>query len=165
MKQEEVDRIKMVKLQIKRAISNQKWSVAIDKRSHSRDYTTLTYLNSINEGDDMNDATIKIVVKSKFKYEDDSSAHDGRNPCRKVSISIKSNGYWRDFNGLSYGFSKLELRVLRWILKYKSIEKDKLHKEYLKQRAIRDLSAASQVYIIENKSQFRDSKLEQILEK
>lgn len=160
MNKEDIDKIKMVKSQIKRAIYGQKWSISTDLRQHiSETYQSITYLNSINGKIDMNDANIKIVVRTKFKYEDDNNS----TPNRKVAISIKNGSYWQDFNALSYGFSKLELRILRWVLKYRSIEKDKLNREYLKQRSIQDLSRASEYYINENKSQFRDSKLEQIL--
>lgn len=165
MKKEELEKIKLVKDQIKRSIKTQKWSFNDSKWGDQKIYT---YLNSINEEVDMKDATIRIIVKPNFAYSVEDSSD------RKVTIGFRSitiahgspyYGNWQDFNALNYGFSKLELRFLRWRLFYGSIKKEDLRDEFLKERAISNLAKESDIFIKQNKELLRDSKLDELLNK
>ncbi len=158
MRKEDRDKIKMVKSQIKRSIFDQKWSIEEDNE-HSAHAQRYTYLNSIDEEKGMSDATIKIVVRPSGKYNSTEAYKT------KVIISIRNKSYWQDFNAKFYGFSTLEVIYLRLVLHFKAIKKEFLKSEQVKQKAIGDLSKSSDIWIKENKEMFRDSKLNEILDK
>jgi len=158
MRKEERDRIKMVKSQIKRSIFDQKWSIEED-RENGINTQKYIYLNSIDEEKAMNDATIRIIVRPSGKYNSTEAYKT------KVIISIRNKSYWQDFNAKFYGFSTLEVIYIRLALHFKAIRKEFLKSEQVKQKAIVDLSKSSDIWIKENKEMFRDSKLNEILDK
>ena len=156
MSKDELNKIKMVKLQIKNAIISQKWS--FESIKYREEGTIYRYLNSINEDIDMKDASLRIDVTPSFKY----NGIDGNS---KVAIFLNSKSGWSNFNAMYYGFSKFELRILRWKLFFLSIKKEFLQYEYKKQRSIVELAKCSNKFIEENKNIFRDSKIEEIIGK
>lgn len=152
VRKEDSDKIKSVRDQIKIAVREQKWSVKREgKYDNEKSYV---YLNSLEESD--TNASIKIEVRPDCKYNSNDP---------KVIISIKNDMRWKEYNAMHYGFRKFELRILRCVLYFTAISKEHLKQELRKQIFIEDLAKSSDVWIKENKQIFRDSKLDEILDK
>lgn len=152
-----MEKIKLIKSQIKKSIHDQKWSVSEEKYTTSAGkYKKLTYLNCIEpigRSIDTNNSSIRIIVIPRRTYLDD-----------KVMISIKTEGYWREFNGTHYGFKPYEMRMLRWKLYFGAIKSSKIKEEREKQVSVNQLLYYSGAFINENRGMFRDSKIDKILD-
>lgn len=161
----ELDKIKMVRLQIKRAVSSKKWSTRSDAYSNlGVMYTSYTYIDSIDPDKSINTdkcATIKIVVRPGRKWV---SIDDSGGVCDNyVSISIKNGTNWSEFNALYYGFSKFDIFLLRCKLFFKAIDSKNLKYEYRKQISIDKLNLCSSRFIEENRGDFRDATIDKII--